>query len=154
MKSCAALAIVALSTMVIAAPKPQALVGRVVSGGTLDGWTVEASHSWCVPSGEINPQCLMVQLRKKKTVIVALTRPMQHSPLGGIKTETIYRVFAVEPPKGAELATCRDIGGRAAVLGWLNRRSKTASIFTTDGRSLLRAVIKYSSEAPCEIGED
>lgn len=87
-------------------------------------------------------------------MVVALTRPIERNPLGGVETEIIYRVFPIELPVGAELANCPDVQGKAAVLGWLNRRSKTATIFTTDGRSLKRTSIKYSSEEPCEIGED
>lgn len=87
-------------------------------------------------------------------MVVALTRPIERSPLGGVETEMIYRVFSIELPVGAELANCRDVEGKAAVLGWLNRRMQTATIFTTDGISLKRTDLKYSSDEPCEIGQD
>jgi hypothetical protein len=142
------------SACAAAAPETDALIGRTISGHSFDGWTVETSHSWCVSSGEFNDQCSMVQLRKGTTMVVALTRPIERTPLGGIGTETIYRVFSVELPVDAELANCRDVEGEAAVLGWLNRRTKTATIFTIDGVSLKRTDLEYGSEEPCEIGQD
>ena len=142
-----------ISAGATASPSAEALIGRNVTGHAVDGWTVETSHSWCV-SNEFNPDCLMVQLRNGRTMVVALTHPTQRSPSGGVQAETIYRAFPVELPEGVELAECRDVQNKPAVLGWLDRRSKTATIFTTDGRSLRRTSIKYSSEEPCEIGED
>ena len=129
------------------------LVGRTVTGSEVGDWTVETSHSWCVLNS-FDPKCMMVQLRRRQMVAIALTRPTRWTATGGVAAETIYRIFPVKIPPEVRLAECRDINGRPAVLGWLNRRNNTATIFTTNGRTLLRTSLRYGSDEPCEIGQD
>lgn len=133
------------------------LIGMTVESHSshIGGWNIESRQSWCV-SGDFDPNCSMLQLRSEQTVVVALTRPTKRSGRGGVDAEIIFRVFAIELPLGAEPANCRDVNHRPAVFGWLDHRSHTASIYTTDGQSLNRTVLTYSSDEdePCEIGQD
>jgi hypothetical protein len=131
------------------------LVGQIVSFRVnhVAGWDIESRHSWCVVDA-VDPTCTMIRLRSGRTIAVALTKPTRNGPLGGIAKERIYRVFFLKLPHNARAAECRSINGRPSVAGWLQSRLHAATIFTTDGHSLKRWVVKYTDEAPCEIGQN
>jgi hypothetical protein len=130
-------------------------LGTAVSGlaSRVGAWRIASRHNWCQSSDPI--ACPMLELRSGESAAIALTHVASSDSLGGIDAEIVDLVFPVSAPSGVQLAECKSINERPAVLGWLDRRTRVATIFTTDGKSLFRSHVRYrEGDEPCETGED
>ena len=131
-------------------------VGTILpgSGEQLPGWprwTIQVRASWC---DQFSINCLFMRLRSGRTSVIALARPLEFDPRGGVQSAVLTKEFVVQMRPGEEVRDCRSPNSLPPVLGLLDEAKREVRTYSTDGKTLFMNGARYSGKPPCDRGED